>query len=91
MPAARTDGCFKEKFIVKVRNNWVPVSTRKTLPASLRDNLNYLHTRFSGDKYLLDFNTLEEVEELLDPRMCIYRANRQYIVHIDAIQQRETP
>jgi DNA-binding LytR/AlgR family response regulator len=75
---------FKEKFIVKVRNNWVPVNI-KDIACFLRDNLNYLYT-FQGDKYLLDFNTLEEVEELLDPNV-YYRANRQYIVHIDAIQQ----
>ena len=74
---------FKEKFIVSVRNTWVPVNT-KDVACFLRDNLNYLHT-FGGDKYMLDYNTLEEVEELLDPKV-FYRANRQCIVHIDAIQ-----
>jgi DNA-binding LytR/AlgR family response regulator len=74
---------FKEKFIVSARNNWIPVNTRD-VACFLRDNLNYLHT-FSGEKYLLDFATLEEVEELLDPRL-FYRANRQCIVNIEAIQ-----
>ncbi|MCB0620773.1 MAG: LytTR family transcriptional regulator, partial [Saprospiraceae bacterium] len=50
----------------------------------LRDNLNYLHT-FDGGKYMLDYNTLEEVEELLDPKQ-FYRANRQSIVNIENIQ-----
>ncbi|GAO42544.1 LytR/AlgR family response regulator transcription factor [Flavihumibacter petaseus] len=80
-PAAAAQ--FKEKFIVNVRNNWIPVPTRD-IACFYRDNLNYLHT-FSGDKYILDYTTLEEIEELLDPRV-YYRANRQYIVHIDAIQ-----
>ena len=31
-----------------------------------------------------DYDTLDEVEELLDPRQ-FYRANRQYIINIDAI------
>lgn len=74
---------YKEKFVVKFRNNWVPVLT-KDIACFYRENLNYLLT-FSGEKYILDFNTLDEIEQLLDPRL-YYRVNRQYIVHIDAIQ-----
>ncbi|MEZ4991734.1 MAG: LytTR family DNA-binding domain-containing protein [Saprospiraceae bacterium] len=74
---------FKEKFIVNVRNIWVPVNTRD-VACILRDGINYLYT-FNGDRYVLDYNTLEEVEELLDPRM-FYRANRQCIVNIEAIR-----
>lgn len=74
---------YKEKFVVKQRNNWIPVFT-KDIACFYRDNLNYLVT-FSGEKYIVDFVTLEEVEELLDPKL-FYRANRQSIVHIDAIQ-----
>lgn len=74
---------FKEKFVVSVRNTWVPVNT-KDIACFMRDNLNYLHT-FGGEKYILDYNTLEEVEELLDPKV-FYRANRQCIVNIEAIQ-----
>lgn len=74
---------YKEKFIVQQRNTWIPISTAD-IACFLRDNLNYLYT-FSGEKYILDFNTLEDVEELLDPKL-FYRANRQGIVHIDAIQ-----
>ena len=57
---------YKEKFVVSVRNTWVPVNT-SDIACILRDNLNYLHT-FDGGKYMLDYNTLEEVEELLDPK-----------------------
>ena len=74
---------YKEKFIVQQRNTWIPIRTTD-IACFLRDNLNYLYT-FSGEKYILDFNTLEDIEELLDPKM-FYRANRQGIVHIDAIQ-----
>jgi DNA-binding LytR/AlgR family response regulator len=74
---------YKEKFIVSIRNNWIPVQT-KDIACFTRDNLNYLFT-FSGDKYILDYATLEEVEELLDPRI-FYRANRQSIIHTDSIQ-----
>jgi len=74
---------YKEKFVVNMRNNWIPVPT-KDIACFVRENLNYLHT-FNGDKYILDYVTLEEVEELLDPQL-FYRTNRQSIVHINAIQ-----
>ena len=74
---------YKEKFVVKVRNQWLPVPT-KDIACFIRENLNYLFT-YNGDKYILDFTTLDEVEELLDPRI-YYRANRQAIIHIDSIQ-----
>lgn len=75
---------YKEKFVVSVRNNWLPVLTRD-IACFVRDNLNYLFT-FTGDKYIVDYVTLEEIEELLDPGL-FYRANRQCIVHIDAIER----
>ena len=74
---------YKEKFIVNVRNNWIPVNT-SDIACFARDTLNYLYT-FNGDKYILDFAALDEVEDLLDPQK-FYRANRQFIIHIDAIQ-----
>jgi len=74
---------YKEKFIVKVKHQWVPIYT-KDIACFYRDNLNYLIT-VNGDKHILDFTTLDEVEELLDPKI-FYRANRQTIIHIDFIQ-----
>lgn len=74
---------YKEKFIASARNQWVPVRTTD-IACFVRDQLNYLHT-FAGEKHLLDYNTLEEIEELLDPQV-FYRANRQCIIHIEAIQ-----
>lgn len=74
---------YKEKFVVQLRNQWLPVPT-KDIACFYRENLNYLFT-FGGEKYILDFTTLDEVEELLDPDV-FYRANRQSIIHVDAIQ-----
>lgn len=73
---------FKEKFIVNFRNQWLPVNV-KDIACFCRDSLNYIYT-FKGDYYSFDFNTLEEVEEVIDPSL-FFRANRQFIVHIDAI------
>ena len=34
---------------------------------------------------MIDYTTLDEVEELLNPKQ-FYRANRQFIINLDAIQ-----
>ena len=74
---------YKERFIVHFRNNWIPIDT-KEIACFVKDNSNYLYT-FSGDKYILDFVTLEEIVDLIDPKI-FYKANRQTIIHIDSIQ-----
>lgn len=79
-PSASTK--YKEKFIVNIRNQWMPVNT-KDIACFSKEVLNYIYL-FSGEKYIVDYTTLEEVEELLDPRL-FYRANRQFIINIEAI------
>jgi DNA-binding LytR/AlgR family response regulator len=74
---------YKEKFIVNIRNQWMPVNT-KDIACFSKEVLNYIYL-FNGERYMIDYVTLEEVEELLDPKI-FYRANRQYIINIDAIQ-----
>ncbi|MBL7765582.1 MAG: response regulator transcription factor [Chitinophagaceae bacterium] len=74
---------YKEKFIVSIRNQWVPVNTSE-IACFVKETLNYVYLH-SGDRYMIDYNSLDEVEELLDP-MKFYRANRQCILNIDAIQ-----
>lgn len=80
-PGAKTR--YKEKFIVNIRNQWMPVNT-SDIACFSKEVLNYIYL-FNGEKYMVDYVTLEEVEELLDPRQ-FYRANRQFIINIDAIQ-----
>lgn len=74
---------YKQKFIVSYRRQWMPINT-KDIACFLKENIHYIFT-FSGEKHILDFTTLEEIEDLLDPNI-FYRANRQCIVHADAIQ-----
>lgn len=74
---------YKEQFIVNVRHQWRPVKAAD-IACFVKENLIYLIC-FTGEKYMLDYPTLEEVEELLDPKI-FYRANRQYIIHLNAIQ-----
>jgi len=73
---------FKEKFIVNFNNKWMPVDT-KDIALFEKDNLNYIYT-FTGEKYIYDFSALEEIEELLDPKL-FFRANRQTIINIHAV------
>jgi len=75
-------GQYKERFMANVRNQWMPVAVTD-IACFARETLNYLYL-FTGERYLLDFATLEEVEALLDPQK-FYRANRKYIIHIDAV------
>lgn len=49
----------------------------------LRNELIYLHT-LDGKKLVTDYKTLDELEELVDP-VCFFRANRQCLVHLDAV------
>ena len=74
---------YKEKFIVNIRNQWMPVNT-KDIACFSKEVLNYIYL-FNGEKFMIDYVTLEEVEELLDPKQ-FYRANRQFIINMDAIQ-----
>ncbi|NCU06048.1 MAG: response regulator transcription factor [Chitinophagaceae bacterium] len=74
---------YKEKFIVNIRNQWMPVNTND-IACFAKETLNYIYL-FNGDRYMLDFSTLDDVEEVLDPNK-FYRANRQYIINIDALQ-----
>jgi DNA-binding LytR/AlgR family response regulator len=74
---------YKEKFIVNFRHQWIPVNTND-IACFMKENIHYIYT-FNGEKHILDFVTMEEIEELLDPRK-FYRANRQFIINIDAIQ-----
>jgi DNA-binding LytR/AlgR family response regulator len=76
-------GKYKEKFIVHIRNQWIPINTRN-IACFGKEVLNYMYL-FTGEKYMIDYTTLDELEELLDPRQ-FYRANRQFIINIEAVQ-----
>jgi DNA-binding LytR/AlgR family response regulator len=78
-----TAGKYKQRFVVNMRNQWMPVPV-KDIACFTKEVLNYIYL-FNGERYQVDVDTLDEVEEVIDPRQ-FYRANRQYIINIDAIQ-----
>jgi DNA-binding LytR/AlgR family response regulator len=74
---------YKEHFLGNARNTWVPVKV-KDVAYFMRDELIFMVT-LDQERYILDYESLEEVELLLDPTR-FYRANRHSIVNIDAVQ-----
>ncbi|NUM32728.1 MAG: response regulator transcription factor [Bacteroidetes bacterium] len=73
---------FKEKFIVNFRNQWIPINV-SDIAFFMRDTLNKIYT-MDGNSYNFDFSTLDEIEESIDNNL-FFRANRQFIIHIDTI------
>lgn len=49
-----------------------------------KDKLSYFYMN-NGDRYVSDYK-LQELEQMLDPKV-FFRANRQFIVHIDSLGQ----
>lgn len=74
---------YKDKFIANFRNQWIPIRT-KEIACFVKEVVNYA-ILFNGEKYSLDYQSLDDVEVLLDPKQ-FFRANRQYIINLDAIQ-----
>lgn len=74
---------YKQRFIVNIRNQWMPVPV-KDIAFFAKEALNYIYLH-NGEKWIVDIDTLDEAEEVVDPAQ-FYRANRQFIINIDAIQ-----
>lgn len=74
---------FKEHFLGNARNSWVPVKV-SDVAYFTRDQLNFMVTN-ANERYILDYDTLDEIENLLNPDQ-FYRANRHCIVNLDAVQ-----
>lgn len=74
---------YKEKFIVHQRHQWLPVNT-EDIALFVKETLHYIFT-FNGDKHILDFESIEGLEDVLNPKQ-FYRANRQTLININAIQ-----
>jgi DNA-binding LytR/AlgR family response regulator len=77
---------YKEKFLVNYRHQLIPVSTGQ-IAYFRKDILIYAHT-FDNEEYALDYDSLEELESLLNPAQ-FFRANRQYIIQVNAVHHIE--
>ncbi|MBU1101517.1 MAG: LytTR family DNA-binding domain-containing protein [Bacteroidetes bacterium] len=78
---------FKSRFLVKTGNSYIKVSIDQCAYFTVENKLTYLIT-FTGKKHLID-PTLEDLGNQLDPQK-FFRANRQFIISIDAIKDVHT-
>lgn len=74
---------YKEHILANSRNSWVPVKITD-VAYFLREEINFLVTQ-TGERYILDYSTMEEIELILNPNQ-FYRVSRNCIVNIDAVQ-----
>ncbi|HRH60632.1 MAG TPA: LytTR family DNA-binding domain-containing protein, partial [Chitinophagaceae bacterium] len=74
---------YKERFAVHVGRSvtLVPV---EDIALFTKEELIFLINR-EGQKFITDYRSLDEVEELLNPSV-FYRANRQHLVHLPFIE-----
>lgn len=73
---------YKERFMAHFRNTLVPVQTDR-IACLMKEEIIYLIT-FDNQKMISECETLEEAEHLLNPAQ-FFRANRQYIIHINSV------
>lgn len=74
---------YKQRFLAHLGSSLIPVEAADVRLFSY-DNVVFLHTK-DNRQLVTDYHSLDELEELLDPRI-FYRANRQHIIQIDAIE-----
>lgn len=74
---------YKEHFLGNARNSWIPVKVSEVAYFT-RDQLNFMVTNTS-ERYILDYDSLDEIESLLNPDQ-FYRVNRHCIINLSAVQ-----
>jgi DNA-binding LytR/AlgR family response regulator len=78
---------YKERFMVHSGKS-LSVVSQGNVGYFLKDTLIYLVT-LDKQQFLTDFQTMEELEDLLNPKF-FYRANRQYIISVNAVESFRT-
>lgn len=73
---------YKVRFLTVQRNSLVPV-LEEEIGLFHKEELIYIHT-LANDRLIGEHQTLDEVENLLDPSK-FFRVNRQYIIHIQTV------
>jgi DNA-binding LytR/AlgR family response regulator len=73
---------YKERFAAHSGKAFVIIS-QSNISYFQKETIIYIVTN-DNKRFVTDFQTMDEIEELLDPKL-FFRANRQLIVHADAI------
>jgi len=75
---------YKKRFMIKIGNTIKSIPVQDISYFYSQDRINYLMKK-DGKKFPVE-NTLDEIEKMLNPEN-FYRANRQFIVNINAINE----
>ncbi|MCW3125474.1 MAG: two component transcriptional regulator, LytTR family [Bacteroidetes bacterium] len=73
----------KERFLVHHKSGYIPIH-KDMISCFYKDQIIYLLAS-DGQKYVTDYNTLDEIEELVDP-VSFFRANRQTLICKSAVE-----
>ena len=74
---------YKETFMGNARAGWTPVKVTD-IAYFQYDSINFMVTQ-ANERYPVDYETLEQIEDVLDPTR-FFRANRQLIISCDTVQ-----
>lgn len=75
---------YKERFLCVFKHAMVPIQAEQ-IAYFHKDELIFLHT-LKNEKLISEFQSMDEVEHLLNPSQ-FFRANRQYIVHLQSVEK----
>jgi two-component system, LytTR family, response regulator LytT len=75
---------FRRRFLVKYLQQWLPIEVSDIAYFYSEEGISLFRTA-TNQKFSLDY-TLDELEAMLDPAQ-FFRANRQFIVAVDTVQQ----
>ncbi|MFC5410267.1 LytR/AlgR family response regulator transcription factor [Larkinella bovis] len=75
---------YRRRFLVRHLSQWQPIEVCDIAYFHSEDRVTLFRTH-KGQKFSLDY-TLDELETMLDPTQ-FFRANRQFMVSINAVQQ----
>lgn len=75
---------YRKRFLVKHLSQWMPIEISEIAYFYSEEGVSLFRTR-TNQKFSVDY-TLDELEAMLDP-MQFFRANRQFIVDINCVQQ----
>ncbi|HEV7351196.1 LytTR family DNA-binding domain-containing protein [Telluribacter sp.] len=79
-----TPADYRRRFLVRHLSQWVPVEVNDIAFFYSEAGVSLFRTR-TNQKFSLDY-ALDDLEAMLDPEQ-FFRANRQYIVNINSVQQ----
>jgi len=78
---------YKERFAVHIGRSVTFVQQQDIIGFSKEEVIYLLNNE--GKKFITDFRSLDEIQELLDPKL-FFRANRQFIIHLRFIESFRT-